>query len=48
VKTQPIQPARIAFDDGVPVATEFGDVYHARAGALAQAQHVFLRGNELP
>jgi tRNA 5-methylaminomethyl-2-thiouridine biosynthesis bifunctional protein len=48
VKTQPIQPARIAFDDGVPVATEFGDVYHARAGALAQAQHVFVRGNELP
>ena len=45
----PLQPARIAFgDDGVPSAPEFGDVYHARAGALAQAQHVFLGGNRLP
>ncbi|HMM86976.1 bifunctional tRNA (5-methylaminomethyl-2-thiouridine)(34)-methyltransferase MnmD/FAD-dependent 5-carboxymethylaminomethyl-2-thiouridine(34) oxidoreductase MnmC [Azohydromonas sp.] len=45
----PITPARIAFgDDGTPHAPDFGDVYHARVGALAQARHVFLGGNALP
>lgn len=49
MKTDPIQPARVAFDEhGVPGAPDFGDVYHARAGALAQARHVFLQGNGLP
>ncbi len=49
MKTAPITPATIAFDaEGVPHAPEFGDRYHARAGALAQAEHVFLRGNGLP
>lgn len=45
----PITPARIAFGDGgIARAPDFGDVYHARAGALAQARHVFLAGNGLP
>ncbi|MBL8350439.1 MAG: FAD-dependent 5-carboxymethylaminomethyl-2-thiouridine(34) oxidoreductase MnmC [Burkholderiaceae bacterium] len=45
----PLQPARIAFGDAVPPsAPDFGDVYHARAGALAQARHVFIGGNGLP
>ncbi|MCE4557643.1 FAD-dependent 5-carboxymethylaminomethyl-2-thiouridine(34) oxidoreductase MnmC [Roseateles cellulosilyticus] len=45
----PLVPADIAFDaDGTPSAPAFGDVYHARAGALAQAVHVFLGGNGLP
>lgn len=45
----PLSPARIAFgDDGVPQAPDFGDLYHPRAGALQQAQHVFLAGNGLP
>ena len=48
MKTRPVVPARIAFDDGLPHAPEFGDVYHARIGALAQARHVFLGGNGLP
>ncbi|MEW6704189.1 MAG: FAD-dependent 5-carboxymethylaminomethyl-2-thiouridine(34) oxidoreductase MnmC [Pseudomonadota bacterium] len=48
MKTSPIRPAEIEFGDGVPFAPAFGDVYHARAGALAQAEHVFLRGNGLP
>jgi tRNA 5-methylaminomethyl-2-thiouridine biosynthesis bifunctional protein len=45
----PLIPARPAFDeDGTPCSTAYGDVYHARAGGLAQALHVFLRGNALP
>jgi tRNA 5-methylaminomethyl-2-thiouridine biosynthesis bifunctional protein len=45
----PLQPARIDFSDSLaPAAPEYGDVYHARAGALAQAEHVFLAGNALP
>ncbi|MFM2118830.1 MAG: hypothetical protein RL722_298, partial [Pseudomonadota bacterium] len=44
-----LSPARLAFDDqGLPLAPDYGDVYHARAGALAQARHVFLGGNSLP
>ena len=48
MKTEPIVPARIAFDGAVPLAPDFGDRYHAEAGALEQAHHVFLRGNGLP
>ncbi len=49
MKTQPIRPAEVDFSDAAaPSAPAFGDVYHARAGAFAQAQHVFLHGNELP
>jgi tRNA 5-methylaminomethyl-2-thiouridine biosynthesis bifunctional protein len=49
VKTEAVVAARIQWrDDGLPFAPEFGDVYHPRVGALAQARHVFLRGNELP
>lgn len=49
MKTQPILPARIDFSDpAAPLAPDFGDVYHSRAGALAQARHVFLGANALP
>jgi tRNA 5-methylaminomethyl-2-thiouridine biosynthesis bifunctional protein len=48
MKFAPVAPARIVFGDGPPSAPDFGDVYHARAGALAQARHVFLGGNGLP
>lgn len=49
MKTAPIVPAQVERDaDGVPFAPAFGDVYHPRAGALLQAQHVFLAGNGLP
>lgn len=45
----PLTPARIVFDaDGRPLAPDFGDAYHARIGATAQAQAVFLAGNGLP
>lgn len=49
MKTEPITAAAIEFDtEGVPHAPAFGDRYHARAGAMAQAEHVFLGGNGLP
>lgn len=44
-----ITPAEVDFSDpAAPAAPAFGDVYHSRAGALAQARHVFLGGNGLP
>jgi tRNA U34 5-methylaminomethyl-2-thiouridine-forming methyltransferase MnmC len=49
VKTAPVVPARLERDaDGLPRSPEFGDVYHPRQGALAQARQVFLAGNGLP
>ena len=33
---------------GIPFSAEFGDVYHAAEGGLAQSRHVFLAGNSLP
>lgn len=49
MKTAPIQPAHVVFDArGLPYAPEFGDVYHAEAGAFGQARQVFLQGNGLP
>jgi len=33
---------------GVPYSARYGDIYHSAQGALAQAGHVFLRGNALP
>ena len=45
----PITPATLSVtDDGTPYAPVYDDVYHSRAGALAQARHVFLGGNGLP
>jgi tRNA 5-methylaminomethyl-2-thiouridine biosynthesis bifunctional protein len=44
-----LTPARLAYaDDGTPFSPEYGDLYHSAQGGLAQAQHVFLRGNGLP
>jgi tRNA 5-methylaminomethyl-2-thiouridine biosynthesis bifunctional protein len=48
VKTEPIVAAGIDFASGPPRASEFGDVYHPREGALEQARAVFLAGNGLP
>ena len=49
MKTMPIVPACIEQQgDDPPRAPDFGDLYHPRAGALAQARHVFLGGNGLP
>ena len=49
MKTAPIAAARIVRSaDGLPYASDFGDVYHPRSGAVEQARHVFLGGNGLP
>jgi len=45
----PIQPATYTLaDDGTPYSDTFEDVYHSAAGAIGQAEHVFLGGNGLP
>lgn len=49
MRPRPVAPARIEWRaDGVPLAADYGDVYHARVGALEQSRHVFLGGNGLP
>ncbi len=41
--------ATIEWADGqVPVSTRFDDPYYSRADGLAEARHVFVRGNALP
>ena len=45
----PVVPAELAFaGDGTPYSPACDDVYHTAHGALAQARHVFLAGNDLP
>jgi len=44
-----IVPARLSFTaNGTPYSAAYDDVYHAAAGGLEQARHVFLGGNDLP
>jgi len=46
--TVPLIPARLRFTErGVPYSEAFDDVYHSTAGAVGQARHVFLNGNQL-
>lgn len=45
----PLTAPDVGFDaDGHFRNTSYGDVYHSTAGALGQAEYVFLRGNGLP
>jgi tRNA 5-methylaminomethyl-2-thiouridine biosynthesis bifunctional protein len=47
--TEPLTPANLAFrDNGTPFSPHYDDIYHSAVGGLAQAEHVFLRGNDLP
>ena len=49
MKHPPLVPAEpAAAGDGTPYSALYDDVYHTAHGALAQARHVFLAGNELP
>lgn len=44
-----LSPGRLEFTaEGVPFSADYNDVYHSAAGALAQAEYVFLQGNGLP
>lgn len=43
-----LKPARINIVDGRPISADYGDVYASADGALGQACHVFLDGNDLP
>ncbi|MGO3740764.1 tRNA (5-methylaminomethyl-2-thiouridine)(34)-methyltransferase MnmD [Kerstersia sp.] len=46
---QALKPAQPDLDSsGLPYSTDYGDIYHAAQGSLAQARHVFLSGNRLP
>lgn len=45
----PLVPARLQYEGtGTPFSELYGDVYHARQGAIEQARHIFLQGNGLP
>jgi tRNA 5-methylaminomethyl-2-thiouridine biosynthesis bifunctional protein len=47
--TDPLIPATLAFrDNGTPFSPRHDDIYHSAVGGLAQAQYVFLQGNDLP
>ncbi len=43
-----VPAALVVRDDGTLVSPRYDDIYHSAAGALAQARHVFLQGNDLP
>ena len=44
-----VHTERLGLDaTGAPFSARYGDVYASREGALGQAHHVFLGGNELP
>ena len=46
---QPIVPAAASFrPDGTLYSPQFDDIYASSQGTLAQTQHVFLNGNDLP
>src|SRR3546814_2926373 len=46
---KPLVPASVEFDaEGILRSLAYGDIYHPGSGAFGQAEHVFLRGNQLP
>lgn len=42
------QTAKLDWRDGVPIATRFDDPYYSLENGLAETEHVFLAGNDLP
>lgn len=49
MNTAPVVPASWQLDaDGLPCSSTYGDRYHPRIGAAAQADHVFIQGSGLP
>ncbi|WP_133129246.1 bifunctional tRNA (5-methylaminomethyl-2-thiouridine)(34)-methyltransferase MnmD/FAD-dependent 5-carboxymethylaminomethyl-2-thiouridine(34) oxidoreductase MnmC [Legionella yabuuchiae] len=43
----PIIPANISWQEGVPIATGFDDIYFSLDNGLAESTHVFIEGNHL-
>ncbi|HLS99572.1 MAG TPA: tRNA (5-methylaminomethyl-2-thiouridine)(34)-methyltransferase MnmD, partial [Porticoccaceae bacterium] len=43
----PLTTAALAWADGQPLSTTFGDVYYSREDGLAESRHVFIEGNDL-
>ncbi|HEB62877.1 MAG TPA: bifunctional tRNA (5-methylaminomethyl-2-thiouridine)(34)-methyltransferase MnmD/FAD-dependent 5-carboxymethylaminomethyl-2-thiouridine(34) oxidoreductase MnmC [Gammaproteobacteria bacterium] len=43
-----VTPANITWREGLPYSDSFGDVYFSREGGLDEADHVFLKHNQLP
>ncbi len=41
-------PPRLLWQEGVLWSLDYADVYHQREGALAESDHVFIQGNDLP
>ncbi len=39
-----VKPANIEWRDNLPYSLEFNDVYYSDSGALAESEHVFLKG----
>lgn len=42
-----LETARLQWQDGEPVSTDFDDVYFSRANGLEESRHVFIAGNNL-
>lgn len=42
------QTAELDWRDGVPIASAFDDPYYSLDNGLAETEHVFLHGNDLP
>ena len=47
MSAEPPKSAQLEWQDGVPVSTDYGDVYFSRENGLAETRHVFLSGNQL-
>ena len=43
----PIQPAKIDWQDNTPVASDYDDPYFSRQDGMAESRYVFLEGNRL-
>lgn len=43
-----LKPARVIWNQDTPVSIEFDDMYFNVQAGLAETEHVFLRGNQLP
>ena len=43
-----LTPAELEWEEGTPRSSQFQDIYFNRDGGVAETEHVFLAGNDLP